>query len=120
MRRATGIASGLIILMRQSTMLTALALALLVTGGGPPATAFAQGGSEASRIVGRLLARPQTKAAPGFSTRIVVPPGDLYDPLQMMPRGDQVWVNDDGGEAGKGSGRLVVVDRLRQGSVGAC
>ncbi|HZY60716.1 MAG TPA: hypothetical protein VFE56_13205 [Candidatus Binataceae bacterium] len=117
MRRPAGIASGFIIMMRQSIMLTALAIALLVTGGDPPATAFAQGGSEASRVAGRVLAVPRIKAAPGFSARIVVPPGDLYDPLQMVPRGDQVWVNDDGGEAGKGGGRLVAVDRLGKVSV---
>jgi hypothetical protein len=77
-------------------------------------TAFAagRGGKEAAQVTGRLLAMPHIKAAPGFTADIVVPPGDLYDPLQMVPHGDVVWVNDDGGESAKGGGRLVAVDQL--------
>jgi hypothetical protein len=81
--------------MRPSIMLTALAIALLVPGGCLPATAYAQGGSEAARVAARLLALPRIKATPEFTARIVVPPGDLYDPLQMVPRGDQVCVNGE-------------------------
>jgi hypothetical protein len=27
---------------------------------------------------------------------MLVPPGEFYDPLFMVPRGDAVWMNDDG------------------------
>ncbi len=91
--------------------------AILATTSSPPAVAAGANGTEAQRVAARLLAVPQIKAAPGFTTRIVVPPGDLYDPLQMVPHGDKVWVNDDGGEAGKGGGRLVAVDQLGKVSV---
>ncbi len=82
-------------------------------------TAFAAGqcGTEAARVTNRLLAMPQIKGAPGFTAKIVVPPGELYDPLQMVPHGEAVWVNDDGGETEKGGGRLVAVDSLGKVSV---
>ncbi len=73
--------------------------------------------SEAARVSDRLLAAPHIKTAPGFTARIVAPPGELYDPLQMVPRGGAVWVNDDGGESAKGGGRLVAVDELGKTSV---
>ena len=81
------------------------------------ALAAGQHGTEAARVIDRLLAMPQIKAAPGFKAGIVVPPGQLYDPLQMVPHGDEVWVNDDGGESAKGGGRLVAVDTLGEVSV---
>lgn len=84
--------------------------ALLSVLTGAAAIAFGNGGNEATRVTQRLLAPPRLKPAPGFSARLIVPPGELYDPLQMVPHGSQVWVNDDGGEEGEGGGRLVAVD----------
>jgi hypothetical protein len=52
--------------------------------------------SEAQPVIGRLLATPVIKAQPGFNTKLLVPPGELYDPLFMVPRDDSVWMNDDG------------------------
>jgi len=98
-------------------MLGVLLGAILATSLSPPPAAAGANGTEAERVAARLLAAPKIKAAPGFTTRIVVPPGDLYDPLQMVPHDDQVWVNDDGGEAGRGGGRLVAIDRLGKVSV---
>ncbi|HEV3112321.1 MAG TPA: hypothetical protein VGY99_17685 [Candidatus Binataceae bacterium] len=95
----------------------ALIVAMLIAAVCLTAFAAGQRGMEAARLTDRLLAMPQIKAAPGFTTDIVVPPGDLYDPLQMVPHGDEVWVNDDGGESAKGGGRLVAVDILGQVTV---
>jgi hypothetical protein len=89
-------------------MLAALIALVLMMAVRPRAIAAADG-AEANRVVGRLLAAPHIATAPGFTARMLVPPGQLYDPLQMVPHGDQVWVNDDGGEAGEGGGRLVAI-----------
>ena len=62
-------------------------------------------------MTARLLAPPSLRVEPGFSARILVPPGNMYDPLWMLPRGNTVWINDDGGEEeGKGS-RLLTINR---------
>src|SRR5262249_36246453 len=102
---------------RVPAMLAVLLGAILAPTCSPPAAAAQPNGAEAARVAARLLAIPRIKAAPGFTARIVVPPGDLYDPLQMVPHGDEVWVNDDGGEMGKGGGRLVSIDQLGKVSV---
>ena len=55
--------------------------------------------NEADIVIGRILAPPEIKTEPGFTASVLVPPGFMYDPLQLMPRPDgTVWVNDDGGE----------------------
>lgn len=89
-----------------------LLAALLIMLTGAPAIASGPDGTEAARVTQRLLAAPRITTVPGFSARLVVPPGELYDPLQMVPSGDQVLVNDDGGEEDKGGGRLVTVDSM--------
>jgi len=61
-------------------------------------------------VVERLTATPIIKAEPGFSARILVPPGQLYDPLVMLRVGDVMWLNDDGGEEGEKGSRLLSVD----------
>jgi hypothetical protein len=53
-------------------------------------------GREAQLVINRLLAPPVIKAEPGFNAKLLVPPGELYDPLFMVPRDDTVWMNDDG------------------------
>lgn len=86
--------------------LTLLALCLtLVPGLGPRARAE----TEAQRVVARLLAPPTIKTEPGFTAKILVPPGQLYDPLFPFIREDAVWLIDDGGEVDGTSGRLLAV-----------
>jgi hypothetical protein len=64
-------------------------------------------GRESQLVIGRLLAPPVIKAEPGFSAKLLVPPGELYDPLFMVPRSDAVWMNDDG-KATDGHGSRVL------------
>lgn len=79
------------------------------------------GDTELEQVLARLL-KVHIQASPGFTTRLLVPPGELYDPLVMHPMGAQVWLNDDGKEAAghdgerKGS-RLMAVDNAGQVSV---
>ncbi len=76
----------------------------------------ALGGDELDRVIGRLLAAPKIEAAPGFRATVLVPPGELYDPLFMIPRKGEVWLTDDGGEEEGPAGerdtgsRIVAVD----------
>jgi hypothetical protein len=97
--------------------LAAAATAVMLLAAAYPPFAAAEDASEAAQVVSRLLAGPQIKPAPGFKAKILVPPGELYDPLQMAPQGDQVCINDDGGESGSGGGRLVSVDMQGKVSV---
>jgi hypothetical protein len=64
-------------------------------------------GHEAQLVIDRLLAPPVIKAEPGFKARRLVAPGELYDPLFMVPRGDTVWMNDDG-KATDGHGSRIL------------
>ena len=64
-------------------------------------------GHEAQAVVERLLAPPTIAAEPEFSATLLVPPGELYDPLFMVPRGDTVWMNDDGKEIGPHGSRIL-------------
>ena len=74
--------------------MVALLLALVATACG---TRLPRG-SEADLLISRLLALPQIKTEAGFKAKIFVPPGHMYDPLQIMPREDgTMWVNDEGG-----------------------
>src|SRR5689334_120467 len=86
-------------------------LALLTWG----PNAFAQ--SELHRVLSRLMAPPHIKTEPGFSARVVVPPGELYDPLFMIPHRGTVWLTDDGGEADGTGSRIVSVDSRGKVSV---
>lgn len=71
----------------------------------------ARGETELHKLERRLLRPPAIHVAPGFTARVIVPPGQLYDPAWMRPRGAVVWVNDDGGEEGDKGGRIVAIDR---------
>lgn len=66
---------------------------------------------ELKRLTERLLTPPTFKPEFGFTARVLVPPGNVYDPLWMMPRGDTIWLNDDGGEEGEKGSRLLSIDR---------
>jgi hypothetical protein len=93
----------------------ALVIASLIASICSSAIAAGYANSEAAQVVVRLLAMPVIKTVPGFNAKIIVPPDQIYDPLQIVPHGDRLWVNDDGGESEKGGGRLVSVDA--QGNV---
>ena len=54
--------------------------------------------TEAQRLIKKLLAPPKIQTEAGFTAKLLVPPGQLYDPLFMHPQGEAVWLNDDGGE----------------------
>lgn len=61
-------------------------------------------------IAATYLAMPHITVAPGYTARVLVPPGTLYDPLfPIAGEGDDIWLNDDGGEEGEGGGGLYRV-----------
>jgi hypothetical protein len=66
---------------------------------------------ETTRVVGRLLEPPKVQTAAGFTAKVLVPPGQLYDPLFMLPHADAVWLNDDGAEEKDKGSRLLAVDK---------
>lgn len=72
--------------------------------------ADAQRRREIDLIVERTLAKPAIKAEAGFTATLLVPPGDLYDPLVMQPRDGTVWVADDGTQEGQRGGRIWSID----------
>jgi hypothetical protein len=53
---------------------------------------------------------PVIKAEAGFTAKMLVAPGTLYDPLWMASRGNAVWFNDDGGEKGDKGSRMLAID----------
>jgi hypothetical protein len=75
--------------------------------------------NELKRLTARLLTPPTLKPEPGFTARVLVPPGNVYDPLWMLPRGDTIWINDDGGEEEDKGSRLLTIDRKGTLTVGA-
>src|SRR5271155_5104526 len=67
------------------------------------------GETEAQRVEARLLAPPVIKAEPGFNAKILVAPGQLYDPLFAFQHNGAVWLTDDGGEVDGTGSRIVSV-----------
>jgi hypothetical protein len=63
----------------------------------------------ADELVKRLLAPPEIHTAQGFAARLLVAPGQLYDPLVMRAHGNVIWFNDDGGEEKDRGSRLLSV-----------
>ncbi len=57
------------------------------------------------------------KPAAGFTAKVIVPPGQMYDPLVMHLHGDTVWLNDDGKEEGDKGSRLLSIDTQGKVSV---
>ena len=94
-------------MLRGSARFSALAVAATTALVADPATA-----DELRDMLDRVMAY-EIRPAEGFRARVIVPPGEFYDPLVMHPRDGAVWVNDDGKEAehaeDKGS-RLMAVD----------
>jgi hypothetical protein len=75
--------------------------------------AAAGAGEELERVLGRVLAPPHIETAKGFRARVLVPPGELYDPLFMLPQDDgSVWLTDDGGEEEGREGRETTGSRI--------
>jgi hypothetical protein len=75
----------------------------------PTITAARPLGHEAQVVIETLLAAPAIKPAQGFSAKMVIPPGELYDPLFMLPRGQGVWMNDDGRATDGHGSRILAV-----------
>jgi hypothetical protein len=66
-------------------------------------------GHEAQTVINTLLAPPTIKAEAGFSATLLIPPGELYDPLFMLPHGEGVWMNDDGRAIGEHGSRILAI-----------
>ncbi len=64
---------------------------------------------EAQRLTKRLLTPPKITTEAGWHAKLLIGPGRLYDPLWMLPRGDEVWLNDDGGEENEKGSRLLAI-----------
>jgi len=90
-----------------SSLAGGLCLGVVGLSAMPPALAQ----DEMHRLSNRLLAPPTIKAEAGFAAKMLVPPGHLYDPLWMLPRGAVVWLNDDGGEEDEKGSRLLAIDK---------
>ncbi|MGH7964867.1 MAG: hypothetical protein ACRERD_24145, partial [Candidatus Binatia bacterium] len=65
---------------------------------------------ELKQLVDRLLAPPKIEAQAGFTAKVLVPPGQFYDPLFVVARDGGLWLNDDGPEKGEKGSRLLAVD----------
>ncbi len=61
-------------------------------------------------LVEEALAPPSIAVEPGFASTLLVPPGDMYDPLGLRPRDGAVWIVDDGRQVGQRGGRIWSVD----------
>jgi hypothetical protein len=66
-------------------------------------------GHEAQSVIDALLATPTIKAEPGFRAKMFIRPGELYDPLFMVPRGNTILMNDDGKAIGDHGGRILSI-----------
>src|SRR3984893_15588366 len=99
---------------RDQVRIVSRVIAIAILSGMLAATVGAT--DEMHALINRLVA-VHLKPAAGFTARMLVPPGQLYDPLVMRIHGDVVWLNDDGKEEdGKGS-RLISVDAHGEVSV---
>ena len=61
---------------------------------------------ELKAMLDRVMAQ-DIKPVAGFTAKVIVPPGQMYDPLVMHLHGDTVWLNDDGKEEGDKGSRLL-------------
>ena len=76
----------------------------------PVASAPPRHEREIDRLVAQATAQPTLSAEDGFTIDFLVPPGDLYDPLNIRPQDGVVWIDDDGARDGPGGGRIWEVD----------
>ena len=84
-------------------------MSLVLLGGMLGTSAFAD--EEIKGLIDRLLAASEVTTEAGFSASMLVPPGELYDPLWMIPHNGTVWLNDDGGEEGDKGSRIMAVGK---------
>ena len=85
------------------------AMAVLLLASATPVTGRAE--ALLKDLVVRLTRPPDIKAETGFRAKLLVPPGQLYDPLMLLLVGEAVWLNDDGGEEHDKGSRLLALDR---------
>jgi hypothetical protein len=95
----------------RNTSFAALLIALLAM----PTLARSQ--PEVHRVLDLLMMPPKISAAPRFSARLLVPPGQLYDPLFPFMYQGAVWLNDDGGEEDDKGSRILSVSPAGKVSV---
>src|ERR1700756_2725476 len=58
------------------------------------------------------LETPKITVEAGYSARLLVAPGTLYDPLfPIAGEGDDIWLNDDGGEENEAGGGIYLISR---------
>src|ERR1700732_35778 len=56
------------------------------------------------------LAQPQIVVEAEFTARLLMAAGTLYDPLfPIAGEGDDIWLNDDGGEDDEGGGGIYAI-----------
>jgi hypothetical protein len=67
--------------------------------------------SELTRVLDRVMASPAIHAEEGFTARLLVAPGEMYDPLSMRDQAGTVWINDDGGQEEDKGSRILAIDR---------
>lgn len=72
---------------------------------------------ELQQLLERLMTTPTIQTTSGFTAKVIVPPGQMYDPLVMHLHEEEVWLNDDGKEEGDKGSRLLSIDK--QGKVSA-
>jgi hypothetical protein len=84
----------------------AMAVIAVVTGGLASARPL---GHEAQSVVDALLKTPTIKTEPGFRAKMFIQPGELYDPLFMVPWGNTTLMNDDGKAIGDHGGRILSI-----------
>ncbi len=65
---------------------------------------------ELDRVLERLMAVPDIEVEDGFTVRVLIPPGELYDPLFMRDHDGAIWMNDGGGEEGDKGSKIVAID----------
>ncbi len=87
---------------------TAIWATILLVGLGTP---LVSAKDELKSLTDRLLASPTIHTESGFTASVLVPPGQLYDPLWMVSQNGEVWLNDDGGEEGDKGSRIMAIGK---------
>jgi hypothetical protein len=93
--------------MKQTVFAIMIALVTIIDVVMAPGAIARPLGHEAQAVIDTLLAAPAIKPEPGFTAKMLIPPGELYDPLLMVPRGTAILMNDDG-KATDGHGSRVL------------
>lgn len=71
--------------------------------------AAATAADQLTDMLARLL-KLDIQPAAGFTAKVLVPPGELYDPLVMHEKDGAAWLNDDGKVVGDKGSRMLSVD----------